>query len=162
MCVPGAMRSGFFRPSEVGPRLLNEMMSFALSAPVLPIPQPSVPVCRKFSDARAVMTFFAVPGAETVFGPDPAFPAANTTAISWLPVVPAPAARPRTSYAGELVAYAFAPVPVSPQELLLTRAPLLYAFAISVEYAVEVNAPALLKIFDPPTRANGAIPSPYW
>ncbi len=38
------------------------MMSFALSAPVLAIAQPSVPVIRQFSEAPTVMMFFAVPG----------------------------------------------------------------------------------------------------
>jgi hypothetical protein len=52
MCVPGATMSGLTRPSPpaelTGPRLEKPMMSLALSAPVLPMPQPSFPVWRKF------------------------------------------------------------------------------------------------------------------
>jgi hypothetical protein len=46
MCVPGAMRSGFFRRSRHGPREEKLMMSIALFAPVFRIVHPSVPVCR--------------------------------------------------------------------------------------------------------------------
>ena len=43
MCVPGAEMSGFLRPSVQGPRLEKLMMSFALSAPLSAMPQPSFP-----------------------------------------------------------------------------------------------------------------------
>ena len=45
------------------------MMSLALSAPVLPMPQPSFPVWRKFSPAPTEMMFLAVPGLLTVLDP---------------------------------------------------------------------------------------------
>src|SRR5262245_36417813 len=41
--VPGAMISGFLRPSNAGPRDEKPMISFALSAPVSPTPDPSEP-----------------------------------------------------------------------------------------------------------------------
>ena len=63
MCVPGATRSGFMRPSCVGPRLEKLMMSLALSAPPFETPQPSVPEPRTLSEAPTVITFLAVPGA---------------------------------------------------------------------------------------------------
>ena len=42
-CVPGAMRSGFFRWSAVGPRLENGAMSSALFACESVVPHPSAP-----------------------------------------------------------------------------------------------------------------------
>jgi hypothetical protein len=89
--------SGFFRWSAQGPRLEKSMMSLALSPPVSGSPQPSLPAAlfpplavlieRTFSAAPTVITFFAVPGAPTEPAPGPAFPAANTTTISWFPAV---------------------------------------------------------------------------
>ena len=66
MCVPGATRSGFRRPSWVGPRPEKLMTSVALSAPPFVTPQPSVPEPRTLSAAPTVITFFAVPGAVTL------------------------------------------------------------------------------------------------
>ena len=63
-CVPGATRSGFRRPSSVGPRLEKFAMSRAMSASALVVPQPSVPLARTPSDAPTVITFFADPSAE--------------------------------------------------------------------------------------------------
>jgi hypothetical protein len=44
MCVPGATRSGFWRPSAHGPRLEKLAMSAALFASVSNVLQPSLPV----------------------------------------------------------------------------------------------------------------------
>ena len=88
--------SGFLRPSVQGPRLEKLAMSFALSASVSGVVQPSLPavllpplavecVCT-FSAAATTRTFLAVPGEPTVLALGPAFPAANTITISWLPV----------------------------------------------------------------------------
>jgi hypothetical protein len=66
MWLPGATRSGFNRPSSVGPRLEKLMMSRALSAPLFVTPQPSMPLGRTPSDAPTVITFFADPSAEMV------------------------------------------------------------------------------------------------
>jgi hypothetical protein len=38
-----------------------------------------------FSAAPTVMTFLAVPGAPTVWEPEPALPAEKTTTYSWFP-----------------------------------------------------------------------------
>ncbi len=58
------------------------MMSLRLLAPLLPMPQPSLPVCRTFSPAANVRMFLAVPGVETVLDPEPLLPAAKTTKYS--------------------------------------------------------------------------------
>src|SRR5262249_39237568 len=61
--VPGATISGFLRPSAAGPRDENPMISFALSAPVSPTPEPSTPPNGlTFSEAPTVSTFLPVPG----------------------------------------------------------------------------------------------------
>ena len=84
--VAGATRSGFLRPSDVGPRLEKLMMSLALSAPVSPMPQPSAPPngldALGAADGDDVL---AGPGRPTVFAPEPPLPAAKTMTISWLP-----------------------------------------------------------------------------
>src|SRR5512133_724236 len=84
--VPGAMKSGLRRPSEVGPRLEKKATSKALSAAVSATPHWSAaPKGCTFSEAPEVMMFFAVPGSPTVLAPGPALPAAKTITISWLP-----------------------------------------------------------------------------
>ena len=107
MCVPGATMSGLMRPSPpaalTGPRLEKPMMSLALSAPVLPMPQPSFPVWRTFSPAPTVMMFLAVPGLLTVLAPDPSLPAAKITIICWLPPTPLCASRTTRSTSCALV-----------------------------------------------------------
>ena len=86
MWVPGAIMSGFLRPSEQGPRLENEMTSIALSAPESAIPHWSAaPKAWTPSEAPDVKTFFAVPGEPTVPAPEPLLPAAKRMTISWFP-----------------------------------------------------------------------------
>ena len=97
------------RPSPpvafTGPRLEKPMMSLALSAPVLAMPQPSVPVWRTFSLAPTVMTFLAVAGLLTVFAAEPSLPAAKTTVSCCKPVVPLCASRTMASYDCALASY---------------------------------------------------------
>ena len=72
MKLPGAVMSGFIRPSSVGPRLENAARPSELSAdlslmigatghrfPVNPPPHVEVIVGRSFSPAATVTTFFA-------------------------------------------------------------------------------------------------------
>src|SRR3954468_10489834 len=108
MNVPGATMSGLIRTSPVsfsGPCAENEAISSALSAWVLKLLIDSgtfvfgvaalkSPSCRfgsivivagsgrTLSEAPTVRQFFAVPGADTVDAPGPAFPAAITTSMS--------------------------------------------------------------------------------
>jgi hypothetical protein len=105
--VPGAIRSGLTRaspPDELtGPRLEKAMTSLALSAPELPVPQPSMPVCRTFSPAPMVIMFLAVPGLPTVPALDPPLPAEKTTVICCKRDVPVCASRTMVSYACALL-----------------------------------------------------------
>ena len=74
------------------------MMSRRLLAPLLLMPQPSVPVCRSFSEAPTVRTFLAVPGVETVLLPGPLLAAVKITRYSWLPKTEERASRTMKSY----------------------------------------------------------------
>ncbi len=83
MWVPGAITSGLTRPPGAGPRLEKLMMSMALSAPVGPMPQPSVQaplssLGRWFSDAPTVIMFLPLPGVPMVPAPEPLLPAEKT------------------------------------------------------------------------------------
>src|SRR5205823_1991195 len=67
--TPGAITSGFSRPSAMGPRLLNEA-TFSSPTP--------------FDVAPTAITFFAPAKGFMVFRAEPEFPAAKTTRKSWL------------------------------------------------------------------------------
>ena len=86
MWVPGAISSGFQRPSPppelTGPRLEKLMTSAMLFAPKFEMPQPSLPVWRWFSEAPTVSTLLAVLGVETELLPGPSLPAAKITRYS--------------------------------------------------------------------------------
>src|SRR5262249_29098932 len=129
MWVPGAMISGLILPSPpaefTGPRLENEITSFALSAPVLAMPQPSVPVILTFSPAPTVRTFFAGPGVLTVLAFGPALPAANWIG-SWCDPAVVCESLTIASYICAFVSYVGIGLPapsVKPHELLDTLAP---------------------------------------
>jgi hypothetical protein len=159
MCVPGAEISGFLRWSEVGPRDEKLMMSSALFAPVLVMPQPSVPVMRQFSPAPTVMMFLAVLGGCTVEVPGPLLPAANTMLISWLPALPLTASRTSWSCSCDSLLYVVPDVKL--HELLEMRAPALYALARRTFVGwLNTPAPEFANTFELPTFTQGATPRP--
>ena len=84
------MRSGFARPSEVGPRELKKITwaSFDTNA-WFPFPTPScwsrrIRTCTGSAAAATAMPVWALPGLLTVFDAGPSFPAALTGRIPWL------------------------------------------------------------------------------